>query len=96
LSRITKSDFSTEHSAHFYYRYTDIPAGYGYCVPTYMGDGNPLPAFAGDPILLPLKGNAEEIANSYWQKLNPDNRISLFVRELNSSGEDQLKIINRF
>jgi len=46
--------------------------------------------------LLPLKGDAEQIANSYWQMLNPSNRISLFVRELNSSGEDQLKILNRF
>ena len=96
LSRITKSDFSTEHSTHFYYRYTDIPAGYGYCVTTYMGDGNPLPAFTGDPILLPLEGDAEKIADNYWQLLNPDNRISLFVRELNSSGKDRLKIINRF
>ena len=62
---------------------------------TYMGDGYPLPAFEGDPILLPLECDAEQIANSYWQKLNPDNRISLFVRELDSSGEYRLKIINR-
>ncbi len=96
LSRITKSDFSVEQSAHFYYRYNEILPGFGYCLTTYMGDGNPLPAFEGDPIVLPLEGNAEEIANSYWQKLDPDNRISLFVRELKKSGEDRLKIINRF
>ena len=96
LSRITKSDFSAEHSSHHYYRYSDVANGYGYCVTTYMGDGNPLPAFQGDPLLLPLEGNAEEIANSYWQKLDPENRISLFVREMASSGEDNLKIINRF
>ena len=96
LSRITKSDFSAEHSTHFYYRYTEIPPGYGYCLTTYMGDGNPLPAFEGDPILVPLEGDAERIANFYWQKLNQDNRISLFVRELESSGENRLKIINRF
>ena len=96
LSRITKSDFSAEHSTHFYYRYNKIPPGYGYCLTTYMGDGNPLPAFEGDPILVPLEGDAERIANFYWQKLNQDNRISLFVRELESSGENRLKIINRF
>ena len=96
LSKITKRDFSAEHSALFYYRYNEIPPGYGYCVTTYMGDGSTLPAFEGDPILLPLEGDAEQIANSYWQKLNPDNRISLFVRELESSGKDRLKIINRF
>ena len=96
FSRITKSDFSAEHSTHFYYRYNKIPPGYGYCLMTYKGDGNPLPAFEGDPLLLPLEGDAERIANSYWQKLNPNNRISLFVRELKSLGEDRLKIINRF
>ena len=96
LSRITKSDFSVEQSAHFYYRYTEIAPGFGYCVTTYMSDGNPLPAFEGEPLLLPLKGDAEQIANSYWQMLNPSNRISLFVRELKNSGEDRLNIINRF
>ena len=38
---------------------------------------------------------AEKIANSYWQELNQDNRISLAVRELTHTGEDRLKIINR-
>ena len=61
-----------------------------------MGDGNPLPAFQGDPLLLPLEGDSEKIADNYWQKLNPENRISLVVRELGNSGEDRLKIINRF
>jgi hypothetical protein len=61
-----------------------------------MGDGNPLPAFEGDPIMLPIEGDFKNIADNYWQILNPDNRISLFVRELKSSGKDSLKIINRF
>ena len=38
---------------------------------------------------------AEQIADFYWQGLNQENRISLFVRELSQTGEDQLKIINR-
>ena len=96
LSRITKSDFSVEHSTHFYYRYNKIPPGYGYCITTYMGNGNLLQAFEGDPLLMPLKGDAEEISRCYWQMLKPDNRISLFVRELDVSGEDRLNIINRF
>ena len=61
-----------------------------------MGDGNPLPSFKGDPLLLPLQGNAEKISNFYWQELNQDNRISLAVRELTQTGEDRLKIINRY
>ena len=95
LSIISKCDFSDEQSVHRFYRYTDIAPGYGYCLTTYRGDGNPLPSFKGDPLLLPLHGNAEKIANFYWQELNQDNRISLAVRELTHTGEDRLKIINR-
>ena len=61
-----------------------------------MVDGNPLPSFKGDPILLPLEGDAEQIAEKYWEALNQDNRISLAVRELTVSGKDNMKITNRF
>ena len=95
LSIIRKSDFSVEHSEYCLYTYTDIAPGYGYCLTTYMGDGDPLPSFNGSPLILPLHGNAEQIANFYWLSLNQDNRISLAVRELSLNGEDRLKIINR-
>ena len=95
LSIISKSDFSDEQSEHRFYRCTDIAPGYGYCLTTYMCDGNPLPSFKGDPLMLPLQDNAEQIAKFYWHELNQDNRISLAVRELTQTGEDQLKIINR-
>ena len=95
LSIISKSVFSNEQSEYRFYSYTDIAPGYGYCLTTYMGDGNTLPPFKGEPLLLPLKGNAEKIANFYWQELNQDNRISLAVRELTQTGEDRHKIINR-
>ena len=55
-------------------------AGLGYCVSTYSGDGDPLPPFKGDPYLLPLKGNIEEVANSIWEALNEENRVSLAVK----------------
>jgi len=96
LAKISKCDFSAEQSVYHFYRYNEIGAGFGYCLTTYMGDGNPLPPFNGDPILLPLEGDAEQIADIYWRALNQDNRISLAVRELNVSGKDSLKIINRF
>ena len=60
-----------------------------------MSDGNPLPSFKEAPIILPLQGNAEQIANYYWQELNSENRISIAVRELTQTGEDRLKITNR-
>ncbi len=95
LSIICKSDFSVEQSEYRLYSYTDIVPGYGYCLTTYMSDGNPLPSFNRNPLILTLQGNAEQIANYYWQGLNKDNRISLAVRELSQTGEDRIKIINR-
>ena len=56
-----------------------------------MGDGDPLPSFQGEPILLPLTGNVDDIANTYWEALNEDNRVSLMVRE-----GDYVKIINKY
>ena len=93
LSIISKSDFSVEQSEHRYYRYKDIVPGYGNCLTTYMCDGNPPPSFKGEPLMLPLHGNIEQIANNYWIKLNQNNRVSLAVRELTQNGEDRLKII---
>ncbi len=67
--------------------------GLGYCITTYMGDGNPLPAFAGDPLLLPCEGAADEILNTYWEALNADNRISLAVKQIPAQGGESFLII---
>ena len=60
--------------------------GIGYGLTTYMGDGNPLPTFIGDPLLLPLKSTAEETLEVYWDALDKDNRISLAVKEIALDG----------
>lgn len=70
-----------------HYYYPGVPGdGIGYGLTTYMGDGNPLPAFEGDPLLLPLKGTAEETLEAYWDVLDVDNRISLAVKEIALDG----------
>ena len=63
------------------------PAGAcGYGLTTYMGDGNPLPPFSGDPLLLPLSGSPDEILDAYWNALDDDNRISLAVKSVAADG----------
>jgi IMP cyclohydrolase len=70
-----------------HYFYPDAPCdGIGYGLTTYMGDGNPLPTFEGDPLLLPLMGTAEETLEAYWNALDEDNRISLAVKEISLDG----------
>jgi IMP cyclohydrolase len=61
-------------------------AGFGYGLTTYMGDGNPLPSYAGDPLLLPCTGSAAEILAAYWEALDDDNRISLAVKSVGADG----------
>ena len=80
-------------------RYTVRPAapaaGFGAGLTTYMGDGDPLPAFTGDPLLLPCVGDAETIADTYWDALDVDNRISLAVNWITPDGTSRLVVRNR-
>lgn len=97
MSVLRKSPWSDECD-HLLYRINDIGRGYGYCIHTYMGDGNPLPAFQGEPYLLPLRGNAEQIANAYWQTLNHENRVALVVKFIpkDASIPPKIVIINEY
>ncbi len=73
------------------------PPGLGLCLTTYVGDGSPLPSFQGDPLLLPGAGNAEAVLDAYWDALDDQNRISLAVKRIPTSGEpSEIVIRNRF
>ena len=69
----------------------------GHCVTTYEGDGKPLPPFSGEPFILPLTGDIEEIANTLWNALNEDNRVSLAVKVIHADGTfEPARIINKY
>ncbi len=73
------------------------PAGFGVGLTTYSGDGTPLPSFQGDPLLLPCMGDSEDVLHAYWEALNPENRISIAVKQISVEGEvSNLKVLNRF
>ena len=94
LNRINLSVIKRNHTGnidHCFYRYSNIILGYGYCITTYTSDGDPLPSFHGDPIILPLEGNIKQITNTYWNELDSDNRISIMGRE-----DDLVMIINKY
>jgi hypothetical protein len=79
LSLLKKSPFSDECDRYLYKLAIPDP-GLGYCITTYNGDGDPLPSFTGDPYLLPLAGGIEDIAQTIWDSLNKDNKVSLAVK----------------
>jgi len=78
------------------YRPATPPQGFGFGLTTYGGDGNPLPSFSGDPLLLPLNGNAESVLDSYWNALNSDNRVSIAVKQIARDGASRIIVRNRF
>ncbi len=95
LSILRKSSWG-ESCDRSFYEYEKIEPSFGFCLTTYSGDGNPLPAFRGDPLLMPLVGRSTEIAEKYWEALDEANRVSLVVKFIDiESGVSSWNIINK-
>ena len=85
LSILRKSQWDDSCERHTY-SYETIGDGFGYCVSTYSGDGNPLPSFTGEPFLVPLSGDIDSVAQTYWRLLNQENRVALVVKFIPLNG----------
>ena len=73
------------------------PPGSGLCLTTYEGDGDPLPAFHGDPLWLPLDGDPEAVLDQYWEALDAENRIALALKRIPLVGRPGTILVrNRF
>ena len=71
-------------------------AGEGRFIHTYMGDGNPLPSFEGEPELVAIEGDIDTFTNMVWENLNEENKVSLFVRFIDiETGAYETRIINK-
>lgn len=78
---ILKSDEGDEsQSLRFFYNYDNPKPGEGFSIHTYKENSDPLKSFEGEPVKVSLKGSIDEFANSLWNSLNTDNKISLAVR----------------
>ena len=83
---ILKSDEGDEsQSLRFFYNYDNPKPGEGFLIHTYKENSDPLKSFEGEPIKVSLKGSIDEFANSLWNSLNTDNKISLAVRYIDMS-----------
>ena len=98
LSILKSADGDPSCCHRFFYTYDNPLAGEGRFIHTYMGDGNPLPSFEGEPKRVVLDApNAEALAEQIWTALNPDNKVSLFVRYVSlEDGSVQQVIKNKF
>ncbi len=93
---ILKSDQGDPSSCNRYtFAYENPKAGEGRFIHTYMGDGNPLPSFEGEPTLVALEGDIDSFTKTVWENLNEENKVSLFVRYIEiATGKYETRIIN--
>lgn len=79
MSVLKSMDAQGSSCARYTFSYGSM-AGLGHFIHTYMGDGNPLPSFVGEPKRVIIPDTKEELFEEIWENLNGENRISLHVR----------------
>ena len=78
------------------FSYSNPVNGEGHFIHTYMGDGNPLPSYEGEPTLVDVLDDINEYTELLWNSLNADNKVSLFVRYIDiATGKYETKIVNK-
>ncbi|MGI6204685.1 MAG: IMP cyclohydrolase [Anaerovoracaceae bacterium] len=94
---ILKSDNGDPSSCLRYtFDYSDPKPGVGRLIHTYVGDGDPLPSFEGEPTPVKIRGGIDDLTDEIWNGLNEDNKVSLFVRYIDiETGETETRIVNK-
>lgn len=94
---ILKSNNGNPDACNRYtFSYMNPVAGEGHFIHTYMGDGNPLPSFEGEPKLVEMMDDREAFTEMLWSSLNEQNKVSLFVRYIDiATGEAVSQIVNK-
>ena len=94
---ILKSNNGNPDACNRYtFAYQNPVAGEAHFIHTYMGDGNPLPSFEGEPKLVGLEGDIDTFTSLVWENLNEENKVSLFVRYIDiETGKYETRIVNK-
>ena len=95
LSILKKSPYC-DGCDRMFYEYALPANGVGHIIHTYMGDGNPIPSFCGEPVAFGVGSDLKAIADGVWSSLNEDNKVSLFARAISlENGEEETLIYNK-
>lgn len=96
MSILKSANGNPESCQRYTFTYNDPIKGEGHFIHTYMGDGNPLPSFEGEPKQVEISGTIDEFTEMIWDNLNEDNKVSLFVRFIDiSTGKYETRIVNK-
>ena len=96
MSILKAADPEGKACSRFFWEYP-ATAGLGHFLHTYVCDGNPvIPTFQGEPERVATENDIDAYANMIWENLNPDNKISLFVRYTKlKTGATEQRIFNK-
>jgi len=96
MSILKSANGNPDSCQRYTFSFSNPIAGEGRFIHTYMGDGNPLPSFEGEPKLVGISGDIDSFTDMLWTNLNADNKVSLFVRYVDlESGKAETRIINK-
>ncbi len=95
MSILKSIDEDGTDCARYTYSYP-AKAGLGHFIHTYVTDGNPIPTFQGEPERITIPDSIDDFADSIWEGLNEDNKISLYVEYINlETGKSDYRLINK-
>ena len=96
MSILKSADGNPDSCERHTFTYTNPIAGDGRIIHTYIGNGNPLPSFEGEPVKVSIDGDIDSFTDNLWNALNEDNKVSLFVRFIDiATGEAETRIVNK-
>lgn len=96
LSLLKSNNGNPSACNRYTFAYENPVAGEGHFIHTYKEDGDPLPSFEGEPKPVEIKGDIDEFTSLLWDSLNEDNKVSLFVRYIDTeTGKWETRIVNK-
>lgn len=96
LSILKSENGNPDNTLRYTFNYDNPQPGFGRYIHTYMGDGNPLPSYEGEPTPVEINGDINTFTDNIWSWLNADNKVSLFVRFIEiATGKEETKILNK-
>ena len=95
LSILKTDEGRSECTVRQLFAYDKPFPGEGRFIHTYIGDGNPLPSFSGEPERVDIKGNLDDFTDLVWNSLNSENKVSLFTRFIEiATNKAETRIVN--
>lgn len=79
-----------------FWEYPSPQNGQGHFLHTYEKNCDILPSFSKEPLPVLIEEPFEDFANSIWENLDDDNKISLFAQKIFADGTDKTLIYNKY